>query len=152
MKYLIGDATRPRNLSALIVHVTNNKGGWGRGFVLALEGRFPGMGARWRKRKQKLGDVAIEKAAPFIAVAHCCAQDGYKSVDNPVPLDYDALVSCLQQVREWLLRPGNDSHCVVMPRIGTGLAGGDWKRIEPMIDRYLRGVDVYVYDLRPWKG
>jgi O-acetyl-ADP-ribose deacetylase (regulator of RNase III) len=37
---------------------------------------------------------------------------------------------------------------VHMPRIGCGLAGGDWSRVEPLILRRLveRGVAVTVYD------
>jgi hypothetical protein len=35
-----------------------------------------------------------------------------------------------------------------MPRIGCGLAGGDWSRIEPLIEESLvrRGLPVSVYD------
>ena len=38
-----------------------------------------------------------------------------------------------------------------MPRIGCGLAGGDWKTIENIIQRTfidIADVDVYVYDLK----
>ena len=38
-----------------------------------------------------------------------------------------------------------------MPRIGCGLAGGDWKTIEEIIYRTfidIADVDVYVYDLK----
>ena len=36
-----------------------------------------------------------------------------------------------------------------MPRIGCGLAGGDWAEIEPMITETLcaAGIEVVVYDL-----
>ena len=35
-----------------------------------------------------------------------------------------------------------------MPRIGCGLAGGKWERIEPIITQNLsrKGLEVYVYD------
>tara|TARA_R110002111_G_scaffold227346_2_gene288919 strand:+ start:47395 stop:47511 length:117 start_codon:yes stop_codon:yes gene_type:complete len=35
-----------------------------------------------------------------------------------------------------------------MPRIGCGLAGGKWDKVEPLIEQTLRtaGIDVYVYD------
>jgi hypothetical protein len=36
---------------------------------------------------------------------------------------------------------------IVMPRIGTGLAGGRWPDIEPLITDTLQGVPVTVYDL-----
>ena len=37
---------------------------------------------------------------------------------------------------------------VHMPRIGCGLAGGTWDRIEPLIQTHLadRGIAVTVYD------
>ena len=41
-----------------------------------------------------------------------------------------------------------DGASVHMPRIGCGLAGGEWSQIEPLIDKTLiaAGVNVYVYD------
>lgn len=142
--YLRGDATRPRNLPSCIVHVTNDKGGWGKGFVMALERRFPGLGAKWRAKAQKLGEVSIMQVAPMTAVAHCCAQAGYKSAQNPIPLQYDALARCLRGVALVCRR---EHWSVCMPRIGCGLAGGDWAAVEAIINEELKDVDVYVYDL-----
>jgi hypothetical protein len=36
-----------------------------------------------------------------------------------------------------------------MPRIGCGLAGGNWDQIEPLLEEHLAlaGFDVPVYDL-----
>lgn len=145
IRYVKGDATRPLRLPMTIVHVTNDKGGWGKGFVMALERRFPGLGDRWRKLKQKIGDVEIQGVAPMLDVAHCCAQSGYKSAQNPVPLDYDALRRCLRKVAAHVGYQGSAGVC--MPRIGCGLAGGDWSRVEAIISDELKDVDVYVYDL-----
>ncbi|MFH2141814.1 MAG: hypothetical protein ABIJ97_05295 [Bacteroidota bacterium] len=42
------------------------------------------------------------------------------------------------------------NNCSVhMPRIGCGLAGGKWAKIEPLIIKLLSGFDiqVFVYDL-----
>lgn len=47
------------------------------------------------------------------------------------------------------------AHCahldaeVHMPRIGAGLAGGSWERIEPLLQAHLlaHGITVTVYDL-----
>jgi hypothetical protein len=45
-----------------------------------------------------------------------------------------------------------------MPRIGCGLAGGEWSKVEEIINRVMPDVDVYVYDFDtkdartiPWK-
>ena len=37
-----------------------------------------------------------------------------------------------------------------MPRIGCGLAGGDWNKVEKIINETLidKGIEVYVYDLK----
>ena len=46
------------------------------------------------------------------------------------------------------------NYSIHMPRIGCGLAGGDWKTIENIIQRTfvdIANVDVYVYDLKEQK-
>jgi hypothetical protein len=42
----------------------------------------------------------------------------------------------------------DNNAAVHMPRIGCGLAGGTWDKIEPLIDENLadKGVEVTVYD------
>lgn len=35
-----------------------------------------------------------------------------------------------------------------MPRIGCGLAGGTWARVEEVISKTLEGIPVTVYDLQ----
>jgi hypothetical protein len=36
---------------------------------------------------------------------------------------------------------------VHMPRIGSGLAGGDWNRIESIVNETLGFIEITVYDL-----
>jgi len=59
---------------------------------------------------------------------------------------YPAIEACLEKLAVEALRLEASVH---MPRIGCGLAGGTWDRIEPIIERTLtkQDVDVYVYDL-----
>ena len=46
--YTIGNATQPEGRPAIIVHVCNDVGAWGRGFVLALSRRWPEPERRYR--------------------------------------------------------------------------------------------------------
>lgn len=147
--YKEGDATNgPKKGSPIIIaHVTNDKGGWGMGFVKHLSHRWPEPEARYRESKPELGTVDFVRVADDITVANMCAQRGYKAPDNPVPLDYDALDACLC----WLSTAASGLCAEIhMPRIGAGLAGGDWKIIEDLIyDRLVR-IDhhsVTVFDL-----
>jgi O-acetyl-ADP-ribose deacetylase (regulator of RNase III) len=158
--YLQGDATAPGDEVgdnyAIIAHVCNDQGGWGSGFVVALSARWAKPEAAYRAWVSEaqagqgagfaLGMVQVVGVEPGLAVANMVAQHGYKSATNPVAVRYDALETCLNKVAEVAERTGA---VVVMPRIGCGLAGGDWEVVESVIARTLcaAGVDVYVYDL-----
>jgi O-acetyl-ADP-ribose deacetylase (regulator of RNase III) len=154
LHYLIGDATSPigDGQHRTIAHVCNDAGGWGRGFVLAISKRWKGPEAQyraWSKRTDgsfALGMVTIVSVAPDLSVANMVAQHGYQNATNPVPLDYDALATCLRKLATKVVEHGGSVH---MPRIGAGLAGGTWDQIEAIIEATLiaAGVDTYVYDL-----
>jgi O-acetyl-ADP-ribose deacetylase (regulator of RNase III) len=82
---------------------------------------------------------------PDVWVANMVGQHGiFRRAGGP-PIRYEALGECLDAVAGHAQRLGASVH---MPRIGAGLAGGDWSRIEPMIVAALcaRGIDTTVYD------
>lgn len=158
--YLTGDATEPvGDGPKIIAHICNDYGGWGRGFVLALSAKDRRPENTYRARIHQnvapLGDVYM---APFdptgqgritvdLLVANMVAQHGNSTPETPVAVDYKALWECLCTVGEKASALGSSVH---MPRIGTGLGGGDWAVIEDLIVRSLveiHGVDVYVYNL-----
>jgi hypothetical protein len=91
--------------------------------------------------------VQLVKVQDHLWVANMVAQHGYASWANPVAIRYDALAQCLSglagQIAEGTL--------IHMPRIGCGLAGGNWDQIEPLLEEHLAmaGFDVRVYDLPP---
>jgi O-acetyl-ADP-ribose deacetylase (regulator of RNase III) len=151
--YLIGDATAPDSQGAgVIAHVCNDSGGWGKGFVLAISRRWQEPEAayrRWARSGQKfgLGMVQLVKVEDRLCVANMVAQHGYVSPANPVAIRYDALAQCLSKLAG-LIEEGTIIHT---PRIGCGLAGGDWDQIEPLLEEHLAmaGFDVRVYDLPP---
>lgn len=83
-----------------------------------------------------------------IIVGNLVGQHGTVSKNNPHPVSYDAIEYGLNEVVAFIegVEPTATVH---MPRIGAGLAGGDWNVIESIIDRTLtlRDIDVTVYDL-----
>lgn len=73
-------------------------------------------------------------------------QQGIKnSKKNGPPVRYGAIASCLSLVGEKAIDLGASVH---MPRIGCGLAGGKWDKIELLIIEHLiaQDVETYVYD------
>ena len=55
------------------------------------------------------------------------------------------MAACLKAVGDRAAELGASLH---MPRIGCGLAGGDWSKVEPLLVEHLcgRGLAVTVYD------
>lgn len=158
--YLKGDATEPVGDGVkIIAHICNDYGGWGRGFVLALSAKDKRPEKLYRQQirhyPDPLGYVWVELFDPSgaesddvdIFVANMVAQHGNSTPENPVAVDYKALWYCLNLVGS---EAADMEATVHMPRIGCGLGGGNWTRIEDLITRSLvdlYGRDVYVYDL-----
>ena len=151
--YKIGDALNTTNNkeTTIITHICNDAGGWGAGFVVAISKKWttPEKEYRkWYKEKNnfKLGQTQFIKVENNVFVANMIAQHGYKNYNNPIPIKYEALKECLSNVATYALK----NNCIIqMPRIGTGLAGGEWCKIEEIINETLikQGIKVIVVDL-----
>jgi O-acetyl-ADP-ribose deacetylase (regulator of RNase III) len=151
--YLKGDATSPQAKGVkLICHICNDAGGWGKGFVLAISKRWkqPERAYReWYKDRSKndfaLGAVQFVQVEPYIWIANMVAQRGTRTGSHGPPIRYEAVAECLKNVASKSAEMRASIH---MPRIGCGLAGGSWERIEPLILENLcePGLAVTVYD------
>jgi O-acetyl-ADP-ribose deacetylase (regulator of RNase III) len=154
-RYVVGDATQPQGSGTkIIVHICNDVGGWGAGFVLALSKRWREPEAEYRgwHRDKSAGDFALGslqlvQVQPDIFVANLIGQRDVRPRAGQPPIRYEAVRTGLARLREQALTLSASIH---MPRIGCGLAGGRWDAIEPLvIEELLRyGIDVTVYDLR----
>ncbi|MFD3410031.1 macro domain-containing protein [Streptomyces cyaneofuscatus] len=151
--YVRGDATAPQGKGVkVIAHVCNDLGGWGKGFVVALSRRWPEPEAayrRWHRERAgndfALGAVQFVQVGPYLWVANMVGQRGMRTGSKGVPVRYEAIETALGAVA---VRAGELRASVHMPRIGCGLAGGKWSRVEPIIEGCLtgEGVSVTVYD------
>lgn len=154
LDYVIGDATDPRTDGpAVIVHVCNDIGGWGKGFVMALSRRWPEPERAFRNwyadrdnNDFDLGAVQFVEVGQDLWVANMVGQRGLHKTKAGPPIRYDAVETALASVADNARMLDASVH---MPRIGCGLAGGEWDQIEPIIQRTLidAGVDTTVYDL-----
>jgi O-acetyl-ADP-ribose deacetylase (regulator of RNase III) len=155
VKFLEGDATDPIGGGVrIIAHICNDQGLWGRGFVLAVSRRWliPEREYRaWARDASRpygfgLGRIQVVAVAHDLWVANMIGQHGIEQVEGQPPIRYDAVEQCLRAVAVHAVNLGASVH---MPRIGCGLAGGQWSRIGPIIERTLeaREIAVTVYDL-----
>lgn len=158
--YTIGDAARfPIRDDVdtnVVAHVCNDIGKWGAGFSVAVSENFKVaeeyFRARWKNAKERdeLGQIQWVSVNNKISVVNMIAQHGVRGPGNPTPIRYDALEECLNRLavgcRALVERRGSRI-LLHMPRIGCGLAGGDWHSVGPIIEETLWDFDVVIYDL-----
>ncbi|MFD5818076.1 macro domain-containing protein [Streptomyces sp. NPDC127038] len=153
IRYVRGDATVPSVKGVkLIAHVCNDIGGWGKGFVLAVSRRWPEPEAAYRAWHRGraandfgLGAAQFVRVEPYVWVANLVGQRGIRAGSKGVPVRYEAIDASLVLLADKAVELGASVH---MPRIGCGLAGGTWSRVEPLVTERLvrRGLAVTVYD------
>lgn len=152
INYLNGDATNPVGEdNRIIVHICNDIGGWGKGFVLAISKRWksPEQSYRlWYKSGEnfELGKVQFVKVENNLWIANLIGQHKIgKNEDGTPPIRYESIRAGLKEVNKKAKAINASVH---MPRIGCGLAGGKWEMIEPIIiDELISNtVNIFVYD------
>jgi O-acetyl-ADP-ribose deacetylase (regulator of RNase III) len=147
INYVIGDATQPQGEGKKIIcHICNDIGAWGAGFVLAISKRWSYPEQFYRARQgYPLGHADILKVEDDIYVANMIGQHrtGFDKDGNP-PIRYTSVADALFSVNKVAEEMGATLH---MPRIGCGLAGGEWSVIEAILKEFVT-VDVTVYDLK----
>lgn len=145
LEFKLGDATRVER--CVLVHVCNDRDRWGAGFVVCVGRAFPEAERAYRAHSgHGLGSVQFVPSTREVVVANLVGQEGLRSSNNPTPIRYDAIRRGLAAVAYYALEHGLP---VSMPRIGCGLAGGTWEKVEPIVREELvdRGVAVTVWDL-----
>ena len=150
--YTKGDATTPLSAgNKIIVHICNDIGGWGKGFVMAISKRWkaPELEFReWYKSQENfaLGQVQFVKVEETLWVANLIGQHKINKDEHGMPpIRYEAVAEGLEKIR---LFAQENKASVHMPRIGCGLAGGTWDKMEPLIIAALsdKDISVTVYD------
>lgn len=150
LKYTTGDATVPAaGGHRMIIHIVNNEGVWGGGFVLALGARWPRSEDEYRRwyvarRDFLLGNIKEVNLRSDTTIIHMMAQEGVEPDEegNP-PIRYEALEECLDKVAELALYNGSSIH-------GPKFGGVDWDDVEELIIECLikKGVNVTIYELK----
>lgn len=130
----------------LVIHGCNCMVVMGAGVAKGIKAAFPAAFAADAKTKpgdrSKLGtctSARVTTAAGDLVVVNAYTQYDWRGVG--VKVDYDALARCLRWVKDTF--PGRR---IGIPRIGAGLAGGDWNRIVAIIEQELAGEDVTVVE------
>jgi O-acetyl-ADP-ribose deacetylase (regulator of RNase III) len=105
---------------------------------------FPLEGIEHKGDINKLGQIESNYALPVIQgpnaklqIINSYTQYGY-GIDK-VNLDYEALTLCMRKINQEF-----KGYKIGLPKIGAGLAKGDWNRIKEIIQTELKDCDVTV--------
>lgn len=90
----------------------------------------------------KLGQIDYEDKGNNLTVVNCYTQYKYgknhKNGDEN-PRDYDAIILCMRKLNHEF-----KSKHIGLPKIGCGLAGGDWNIVKRIIKHELKDCNVTV--------
>lgn len=142
----------------IIPHVCNNINVFAAGFAKAIADSFPIVKENFHvlgKTEAKLGKVQFvpvienNKIKNKLIVANMIAQNGIVSPKNKRPLNYAALVYCMNEIKKTYnhIRSQSDEYNVEIhaPKFGSGLSGGNWSFIEELIKDIWNDIPVFVY-------
>ncbi len=133
----------------LIAHGCNCFCTMGAGIAKGIKSEFPEAFEADRVTqtgaKEKLGTCSfakIERDGINLIVVNAYTQFDYRG--RGVKVDYDAVRSCMKWIRE-----NFEGKRTGIPKIGAGLAGGDWERISHIVDEELAEEDVTLVEFKP---
>jgi len=149
-----GDATLPKVIEgelAVIFHICNDVGAWGRGFVVPLGQRYPVAKQAYQQQHPKLlGTCSYASITADLVIVNAIGQHELKAnrLTKEPPIRYDAVEQAMLKSMAAIKQVfGDRKFSYHMPKIGCGLAGGQWTIIKELIIKNIvnDGIDVYVY-------
>ena len=129
-------------------HGCNKQGGFGAGVAKHIRTVYPEAYHVYRDHYKehglKMGEViyAHVAASPQPIICHCITQEFYGNEAGRIYVDYDAVRACMKELNKCA-----EGQFVALPKIGAGLAGGDWEIIADIIEEEFTNTApvVYVY-------
>jgi len=127
-----------------ILHGCNARGVMGAGFALQVKKMYPYAYKEYINNYEKkgltLGETQFVKCRDRTIINSITQQ--FYGKDGRRYVSYDAVANSMRMVEECLY-----GETIAMPKIGAGLAGGDWNVIESIIESELKTVRPIVFTL-----
>lgn len=157
-KYKVGDLIKAAQSGAIdyFAHGCNCFNTMGSGIAPQIKAAFPDMYeadcATTKGGRNKLGGMTLATMLGGLLVGfNLYSQFGYGNRNRGVrDLNYDSLYNALEMMKDYLdsyTDQPDGGRRIGFPKIGAGLAGGDWMIIEAMIKSIFHDEDVTIYVL-----
>lgn len=123
----------------IIAHGCNAQGVMGSGIAKQIRDKYPEAYQTYLLQCQSkpglLGSTSLVEVTKTLKVANCITQEFYGRDPKLVYVDYSALCRCMTT----LVYQPEDIH---IPKIGAGLANGNWLIIEKIINDIFSARDI----------
>ena len=131
----------------IIAHGCNCLGGYGSGVAYTMARNYPKAKSLYLEKYDEegwnLGDVQMVLQRDGKYIANCATQDSFLP-RGICHADYEAIRLCMEKVKRFAKNKGLS---IAIPKIGAGLAGGDWTIIEGILKGVFNDYDITVYYL-----
>lgn len=127
----------------IIAHGCNTQGVMGSGVARAVKAKYPDAYYSYLDHLNEgysLGTVDFVQVTSDLIVANCITQSHYGTNKDIVYVKYNALRICLDR----LVTKPQQLH---IPKIGAGLANGDWNVISGIINSVYTNREVICWEL-----
>lgn len=135
------DTSKP----TVVCHQVNCRAKMGAGLAKQIRDRFPGVYIAYHEKclagYASLGDVLCVSCPDYI-IANIFGQDGYGN-DGGCYTDYDALKAAFNGIAARF----SDSTIRIPYKMGCGLGGGNWEKVQEIIYDELvsKNIDVEIW-------
>lgn len=143
IEYVKGDLlqTKVKHL----IHGCNSHGVMGAGIAKAIRDKYPDAYKDYKDIYNsyglELGDIIVSVQDDGKVIHNAITQKDYGRRDDRVYVSYWAIAEAFRKINQWGVKE------VALPKIGAGLANGDWNVISAIIENTLIDTKPYVYIL-----
>ncbi len=142
----------------VIGHGVNCRGGFNSGIAGQIKSLYPNVREEYLSYHQnigwELGDIQFVGCRDTfttstgivyknVIIANCATQDDYGREDK-LYANYHAIERICKKLRHYCKE---ENHSLALPRIGCGLANGDWNVVYEIYNRVFHDINVKVYYL-----
>jgi O-acetyl-ADP-ribose deacetylase (regulator of RNase III) len=128
-----------------IIHGCNSHGVMGSGVAKAIRDKYPqayrDYNDKYNNTGLELGSIVVSVQGDGKVIHNAITQQDYGRDPNRVYVSYWAIANAFRHVDSWGIK------YIAMPKIGAGLANGDWKVIASIIENTLTKTQPIVYVL-----
>jgi len=128
-----------------IIHGCNSHGIMGSGVAKSIRDKYPDAYKDYNNAYNsyglELGDVIVSVQDDGKVIHNAITQRDYGRNSSRVYVSYWAIAEVFRKINQWGTKE------VALPKIGAGLANGDWNVISAIIENTLIDTKPYVYIL-----